>query len=95
MKTVKVKVTQEDIDKGLRGNVFRCAINHALFRAIPLTGRYMWVVGAGDVSLHGHGVLVKQMTMPDSMDAWRCAFDADKTSVAPFSFKIDSNGIHV
>lgn len=80
MSTIKVTVTQEDIDNGVQREGSCCAIAKALERL----GYKEPMVEVPTVYIGNDGY-----RLPKVADDWACQFDEDKSKVAPFSFELE------
>lgn len=82
--TAIVKVTAQDIKKGIQGQQRTCAIARALARQFD--EKDVRVVRADDITVDGfRGV---QVSIAKKINWFIQAFDKNKTNVKPFSFKI-------
>lgn len=90
---MKIKVTQEHIDKALEAKrrssawdrrAYECPLARALTAAMPYTSK-PWGVGAN--SAYVAGFPSASFELPDKAYEFRKAFDADRP-VKPFTFEI-------
>src|SRR5690348_452339 len=84
MQTFQIEVTQEDIDKGLKGNCSACPIALAVNRTIPGANSTV-----SDMFNHVYcpGVSRKNADTPDDA-AWFISDFDDGKPVEPFSFTL-------
>ena len=78
---MRIEVTQEDIDKGVKENCVKCPVALSLRRLFP--GE--WEVDVGDDAIYAGG---NWYTPPDEAQEFIAKFDAGEP-VAPFSFDVD------
>jgi len=81
---LEVTVTQDDIDKGVRGQPGCCPIARALARTCP---RIHASVGDRTADLYADGEWLYETDLPREAKAFVAAFDAEKP-VAPFTFTL-------
>lgn len=80
MKIITVRVTQDDIDRGVRGSTTDCPVARALCRAVPNAFIRVWK----DVAF----VRIHRVEIPPKVRRFIHDFD-DYRAVKPFSFEID------
>ena len=83
MTMVRINVTQEHIEQGVRGNVYSCAVALA---AQEVLGRD--IVMIADIALRRGAVWSKFAVLPEMVRAWIVEFD-DGRSMAPITFELD------
>lgn len=83
MKTITIQVTQEDIERGLRGDCAFCPIALSMRRS---TGEFWAVTGRAATPYAGHWT--DSVTLPQECEGFISAFDKGYV-VSPFSFSIE------
>ena len=86
-RTVRVRVTQEDIDAGVRGDCASCPVARAVARIAP-TG-WLVDVGLSTVAIFKPGRLLQAMDfhLPDDVVAAITRFD-EQGEMSPFEFDL-------
>lgn len=87
--SLKVEVTQKDIDIGLRGDCSQCPVALAVSRALIAAGlEYGVGVDELNIKLFRHGMLVHTIRTPKEVAEFIEDFDS-RYSVEPFLFEIE------
>lgn len=86
-KTVYIHVTKADIEAAECGNPNNCMIKVAAKRALNLAHGYISVDATG-IAITRNGLYREKAFLPRSALPKMIAFDADKATVKPFSFKV-------
>jgi len=83
---IRIEVTQEDIDKGIRGSACECAVALAATRAF--NGRKVAATAQYLCFDHGKQIPHKHIVVPTEVALWIHAYDLEQV-VKPFSFIIE------
>lgn len=81
-----ITVTQEDIDRGIRGNAFNCPLAIAIDRALPVVCEVS--VGLDTVTINQPDGVAYWFPLPDAAKDFVKRYDADPSTVKPIVFHL-------